>query len=293
MAYGNTTMLRYLWPQVVILRISVELRESDPMERRDHNEIRKKGFDRKWWVEKAAKNCMGIGVEKALDKCKKAGIGRDGFLDNGATQEKQFKEANAAYDALEAALKTARSKCGKAQDETKQGIAKFYLPRIADAKKKLDDAEKTIVQAKAAASGEEKAKKEALEDLEGLLKPIDDFATKVFEREEGKINSTLMGLVDAVREVEGMKSSSHEERVERLDELIRDAEYLVMTKELRRLRAIFDSLNERFKKIARKHPTQKDRLLSSKGRLSSLSSPLASLEAKEKDVKARRARIKA
>lgn len=263
------------------------------MERRDHNEIRKKGFDRKWWVAKAAKNCTGIGVEKALDKCKKAGIGRDGFLDNGATQEKQFKDANAAYDALEAALKTARSKCGKAQDETKQGIAKFYLPRIADAKKKLDDAEKTIVQAKAAASGEEKAKKEALEDLEGLLKPIDDFTTKVFEREENKINSTLTGLVDAVREVEGMKSASREERQERLDELIRDAEYLVMTKELRRLRAIFDSLNERFKKIARKHPTQKDRLLDTKNRLSKISSPLVNLEAQEKDVKARRARIKA
>ena len=292
MAYGNTTMLGYRWPQVVIRRISVELRESDPMERRDHNEIRKKGFDRKWWAEKAAKNCTGIGVEKALDKCKKAGIGPDGFIGNGVTQEKQFKEANVAYDALEAALKTARSKCGRPQAETKESIVKFYLPRIEDGKKKLEDLEKTV-QAKIATSGEEKAKKEALEDLEGLLKPIDDFATKVFEREQDKISSTLMGLAEAVREVEEMKSASREERQERLDELIRDAEYLVMTKELRRLRAIFDSLNERFKKIARKHPTQKDRLLSTKGRLSNLSSPLANLEAKEKDVKARRARIKA
>jgi len=262
------------------------------MERRDHNEVRKKGFDRKWWAAKAAKNCTGIGVEKALDKCRKAGIGRDGFVDNGVTQEKQFKEANAAYNALEAALKTARSKCGRAQAETKESIVKFYLPRIDDAKKKLDDLEKTV-QAKAATSGEEKVKKEALEDLEGLLKPIDDFTTKVFEREENKISSTLTGLVDAVREVEGMKSSSHEERVERLDELIRDAEYLVMTKELRRLRAITDSLNERFKKIARKYPTQKDRLLDTKNRLSKISSPLVNLEAQEKDVKARRARIKA
>lgn len=262
------------------------------MEKRDHTEIKKKGFDRKWWAEKAAKNCTGIGVEKALDKCKKAGIGRDGSIDRGVNQEKELKEANVAYNVLELALKTAKNKCGRSQAETKEGIVKFYMPRIVEAKKKLGDLEK-IIQAKVAMSEQEGAKKEALEDLEGLLKPIDDFAIKVFERGKIKISQTLTGLTDALREVEGMKNSSREERQERLDELIRDAEYVIMTKEINRLRSIFDSLNERFKKIARKYPAQKDRLLHTKGRLSGILSPLVNLEAKEKDVEARRAKIKA
>ena len=90
-----------------------------------------------------------------------------------------------------------------------------------------------------------------------------------------------------------MKGSSREERLDRLDELVRDAEVLIMTKQIRRLRSIFTSLNERFKKIVRKHPTQKDRLLGTKGRLSGISSPLAKLEADEKNVNARMAKIKA
>lgn len=262
------------------------------MERRDHTEIKKKGFDRKWWAVNAAKSCRGIGVEKALDKCKKAGIGRDGLTDRGVTQEKELKDANGAYNALELALKTAKNKCGRSQAETKEGIVKFYLPRIVEAKNKLGDLEK-ILQKNVEMSAKEGAKKEAVEDLEALLKPIDDFATKVFERERAKVSYTLTDLADALREVEGMKGSSREERRERLDELIRDAEYMIVTKEIRRLRSIFTSLNGRFKKIARNHPTQKSRLLNTKGRLSNISLPLVKLEAEEKSVKARVAKIKA
>ncbi len=36
------------------------------MDKNFFKEIKTKGFHKKWWADNAAKNCRGIGVEKAI-----------------------------------------------------------------------------------------------------------------------------------------------------------------------------------------------------------------------------------
>ena len=99
------------------------------MKKSDFKEIKNKGFHKKWWEEKAAGNCKGIGVEKALELCMKSYITRDG-LPAGVTDRKQAETAAKAYDGLVKQLNNEKSKCGKFQAETKEAIVKHFLPQI-------------------------------------------------------------------------------------------------------------------------------------------------------------------
>ena len=117
------------------------------MKKSDFGDIYKKGFDKKWWKKKAAMNCRGVGVEKALDQCNKASMGINGVIEYTDVNEAVFwYDANTALKFLESNLKKARSKCGKSQAETKQAIDEYYLPRIQKNKIVLKKAEKEVSQ---------------------------------------------------------------------------------------------------------------------------------------------------
>lgn len=108
----------------------------DPLDKSRLKDIKTKSFHKKWWAENAAKNCRGIGVEKAPDNCSKDSIGRDG-LPNAVTDRKQADTASKSDDTLVKELNGAKSKCGKFQAETKTGIEKHFLPQIVVGRKQL------------------------------------------------------------------------------------------------------------------------------------------------------------
>lgn len=213
-----------------------------------YTEIRTKGFDSKWWKTKAARNCRGIGVENALDKCTKALIGKNGLVKEGDIKNmRQFNDANKAYHILDLNLNTAKKKCGVYQAQTKEGIEKYYLPRIVEAQKYLRDSYE-VIKARDEKTDEFKALMWEKADLEIELKYIKKIAKKVDQGRQ-KINKRTSALDDAVEK--GVWEGP--DRGKKLNRLYADAKFEGMEEETERLQKILGELDKKLKITKQKY----------------------------------------
>ncbi len=208
------------------------------MKESDFTEIHTKGFDKKWWKKKAAMKCRGIGVEKALDRCKSARVGSNGLITYGDVEAQDWwDETNKALKFLELNLKKASSKCGKSQAETKKGIDRYYLPRIQENKKVLQEAKKDLLE-----QSKNDAKFKKIKAFEEISKNAHKFQIKKFEK--------LPDLEILIGELE---KSKNPKRVEVLGKLLEKTKFVTMQKDYITCKKTADQLSKKFKDIKSKY----------------------------------------
>ena len=221
------------------------------MKKSDFSEIKKKGFHPKWWAKKRALKCRGSNVGKELKRCNDRGIGTDGLLLKGDfKQREQYLVARTAYRRLELVLNGAKSRCGKSEAETKEGIVKYYLPRIVEGLKKLEDREAKFI-AKRSWSEENITTMKETAALEVELKSMKKIADKI-EADQMKLSNKLVDpLGRAVAKVSKDSKGSDPVKydvLEPLQKICYDGQ-----KKIGRLNAAYDLLKKKKKKLEGKY----------------------------------------
>ena len=237
-------------------------REDDLMDKNDIKDISKKGFDSDWWGKKAAKDCRGIGVEKALKNCRKALIGRDG-LPTKVTDFEQLVAATAAYNDLEKELKKAKTKCGMLQKDTKKGIEKHFLPRITEGRRALNEKLDEIERLR---DKKEDKKKKSKEDegfekeMKKMLQPIVYYITKVLPNRSRVLANDIVHADSAIDELIERKVGGRAELRAELDKIIGSNgiyNYNNIVKEEKKQRKELDKYNGIIKELGKDYPSKK------------------------------------
>lgn len=236
------------------------------MEKNDFKEICAKGFDSKWWAVKAAKNCRGIGVERALDDCRKALIGKDG-LPTKVTDGKRINAQKGAYLNLEKALKNATKKCGVFQKNTEKGI-KLYLFQIKAGKRKLDEIQDKIQHEIERHRKLKERGEKPPEALEIQLKPIDDFARLTLKRLL-KIGHKRTALTGPLIDIEDLKGATREEKEAELNTVLPQMNRRMKKffSVLAKMEAEYRPQEKKFKAIVKRYPGQKKTWGGTQGRM--------------------------